>query len=158
MAATAPEASTSSPQNAESVPPLSKNARKKLLKAERFAASKAERRARDKEKKKERAEKRRAGDPDALEDAEERRAKRRKVEVTKHAPKIPFKARIVVDLAFDDKMTEKVKLCAPVRVAFVLLSLTCITGSCVAVLTTRVHLQFEPQVPHTFPQSGLHLA
>jgi tRNA (guanine9-N1)-methyltransferase len=91
-------------------PPLSKNARKRLLKAERYAASKAERRARDKEKKRERAEKRRAGDADALEDAERRRAKRHKTEdAAKLGPKCIFQARVVIDLAFDDLMSEKVR-------------------------------------------------
>ena len=94
---------------ADTQPPLSKNARKRLLKAERFAASKADRRARDKEKKRDRAQKRRAGDPYALEDAEKRRAKRRKVEDMKVGPKSVFQARIIVDLAFDDLMTEKVR-------------------------------------------------
>lgn len=89
--------------------PLSKNARKRLLKAERYAASKAERRARDKEKKRERAAKRRAATPDALGDAERRAAKRRKMEdAAKLGPKSVFQARVVIDLAFDDLMSEKV--------------------------------------------------
>lgn len=107
--------SPSAPQ-ADVQPTLSKNARKRLLKAERFAGSKAERRARDKEKKRERAEKRRAGDPAALEDAEQRRVKRRKVENAKLGPKTVFQARIVVDLAFDDLMTEKVTLATPAAI------------------------------------------
>lgn len=88
--------------------PLSKNARKRLLKAERYAASKAERRARDKEKKRERAAKRRAATPDALGDAERRAAKRRKMDAVKLGPKNVFQARVVIDLAFDDLMSEKV--------------------------------------------------
>ena len=93
----------------DSQPPLSKNAQKRLLKAEKFAAAKAERRARDQEKKRERAEKRRAGESEALENADERRTKRRKVQDTKVGPKRVFQARVVVDLAFDDLMTEKVR-------------------------------------------------
>ncbi|KAF8530904.1 guanine-1-methyltransferase-domain-containing protein [Gautieria morchelliformis] len=90
-------------------PPLSKNARKRLLKAERFAASKADRRARDKEKKRARAEKRRA-DPDALEHAEQARKRRR----LDDGPKAVFHARVVVDLAFDALMSDKevVSLCS----------------------------------------------
>ncbi|KAF8592761.1 hypothetical protein K439DRAFT_1643757 [Ramaria rubella] len=114
----APElAATSPPQPSTSVveghpEPLSKNARKKLLKAERYAAFKVERRAREKEMRHERAAKRREerADPDA--DPAERPAKRRKVAGL--GRKVIFRARVVVDLAFDDLMTEKevVSLCS----------------------------------------------
>lgn len=79
---------------------LSKNARKKLLKAERYASMKAERRARDKEKRRLQAEKRKA-DPEAV---QPERSKKRKVQ----GPRKVFKARIIIDLGFDDLMSEKV--------------------------------------------------
>ncbi|KIJ22746.1 hypothetical protein M422DRAFT_134047, partial [Sphaerobolus stellatus SS14] len=87
-------------------PPLSKNAQKRILKQERFAAQKAERRAREKAKRKERAVEKRQ-----REDSEEPPAnKRRKVD----GPKRPFNARVVIDLGFDDLMNEKevVSLCS----------------------------------------------
>jgi tRNA (guanine9-N1)-methyltransferase len=105
------DASPSPPPAPDSLSPapLSKNARKRLLKAERVAASKADRRARDKQKKRARAEKRRAGDPDALADAEQTRRKRRKLDDPKAGPRAVFHARVVVDLAFDALMSEKVR-------------------------------------------------
>ncbi|GJJ07214.1 hypothetical protein Clacol_001414 [Clathrus columnatus] len=80
---------------------LSKSARKKLLKAERYALLKAERRARDKQKKHLRAEKRKA-DPDSQSQVTE--TKKRKVQ----GPRKVFKARIIIDLGFDELMSEKV--------------------------------------------------
>lgn len=82
--------------------PLSKSARKKAAKADKYAALKLERRAREKEARKEkqriRAEKRAAGE-EADADEEQRR-QRKKV-------KIEFGGRVVIDLGFDDKMTDK---------------------------------------------------
>ncbi|PPQ66729.1 hypothetical protein CVT26_009530 [Gymnopilus dilepis] len=82
--------------------PMSKNALKKAAKAERLAAVKQERRAREKqakkEKKRQRAEKRAAGE---LEDEEEERRKRAK------RPRLEFGGTVLVDLGFDDMMSEK---------------------------------------------------
>ncbi|KAF8625590.1 hypothetical protein AX15_005290 [Amanita polypyramis BW_CC] len=79
----------------------SKNALKKAAKAERYAAYKLERRAREKEAKKQkkrvRAEKRAAGEPD---DEEESHQKKK--------IKLEFGGRVVIDLGFDDMMTDKV--------------------------------------------------
>ena len=92
-------------------PAPSKSALKKAAKAERLAAQKLERRAREKEAKKEkrrtRAAKRAAGELDSADEAAEeaeRRAKRARMS----RPMKFFNARVVVDLAFDEKMTDKV--------------------------------------------------
>lgn len=94
-------APASAPQAPQSQP-LSKNAQKKLAKAARIAEQKKERRAYEKEKKKEKkrelAAKRAAGELDG----EELPRKKARVE----GPRTPFQARIVVDLGFDDLMTE----------------------------------------------------
>ncbi|KAG8980145.1 tRNA (guanine(9)-N(1))-methyltransferase [Tulasnella sp. JGI-2019a] len=94
---TAPDGETSS------VPALSKNAQKRILKEARRAEQKIERKAKDKfikkEKQRMKAEKRAAGE--ALDEGEERAQKRALVQ------KQPFNARIVIDLGFDDKMFEK---------------------------------------------------
>ncbi|KAA1466741.1 hypothetical protein DENSPDRAFT_831623 [Dentipellis sp. KUC8613] len=82
---------------------LSKNAQKKARKAALFAERKLERRAREKEARKEkkrlRAERIAAGE----EVPDERPKKRTKL----NGPKTPFNARVVTDLGFDDKMSEK---------------------------------------------------
>lgn len=85
--------------------PLSKKAQKKQAKAAYFAEKKKERRANEKEKRKEKkrklAEQKASGE---IEDAEYARlTKKVKVE---HKP--PFQARVVVDLGFDDLMSENV--------------------------------------------------
>ncbi|KAI1795072.1 guanine-1-methyltransferase-domain-containing protein [Ganoderma leucocontextum] len=88
--------------------PLSKKAQKKLAKSAYLAERKKERRAVEKERKKEKrrefAQKRDAGELDA--DELERERKRRKTEQGASGPRVPFGARIVVDLGFDAKMTE----------------------------------------------------
>ncbi|KAI0065954.1 hypothetical protein BV25DRAFT_1879991 [Artomyces pyxidatus] len=85
-------------------PALSKNARKKARKAALFAERKLERRAREKEMKKEkkrqRAERIAAGEQV---EEDERARKRAKM----GGPKTPFAARVVLDLGFDEKMSEK---------------------------------------------------
>ncbi|KAI0326714.1 hypothetical protein GY45DRAFT_1328584 [Cubamyces sp. BRFM 1775] len=89
--------------------PLSKKAQKKLAKAAYIAERKKERRAAEKERRKEKkrllAEKRAAGELDPEEEAElrERERKRQKLE---KGPRTPFNARVVVDLGFDEMMTE----------------------------------------------------
>ena len=82
--------------------PLSKKAQKRAAKAARLQEQKAERRAREKEaKKRKRRERAEAGDVDPR--------KRRKMNIQ---DQIPFAAQVVIDLGFDDMMTEKVR--APV--------------------------------------------
>ncbi|CAE6435930.1 hypothetical protein ACGC1H_000841 [Rhizoctonia solani] len=85
---------------------LSKSAQKRQAKAERFAQLKLERRAREKEqkaaKRKEREERIAAGEDPGPSDA-----KKRKVSREGGGPVRPFNARIVIDLGFDEKMTEK---------------------------------------------------
>ncbi|KAH9927300.1 guanine-1-methyltransferase-domain-containing protein [Fomitopsis serialis] len=89
----------------EPAQPLSKNAQKRLAKAAHLAEQKKERRAAEKERRKEKkrilAEKRAAGELDEDEDARARKKRRMGA-----GPKRPFKARVVVDLGFDDKMTD----------------------------------------------------
>lgn len=91
------------PQEVDDPPKLSKNALKKAAKAERFAAYKLERRAKEKEARKEKkriyAEKRAAGELE--DDDEHERAQKKKI-------KLDFGGRVVIDLGFDDKMTDKV--------------------------------------------------
>ena len=86
-------------QAADTAPKPSKSALKKAAKAERYAAYRLERRAKEKEARKEkrriRAEKRAA----AEEDDDEHQKKKIKLE---------FGGRVVIDLGFDDKMTDKV--------------------------------------------------
>ncbi|CUA70259.1 tRNA (guanine(9)-N1)-methyltransferase [Rhizoctonia solani] len=90
----------------EATPTLSKSAQKRLAKAERFAQLKLERRAREKEqkvaKRKEREERIAAGEDPGPSDAKKRRVSREG-----EGPVRPFNARIVIDLGFDEKMTEK---------------------------------------------------
>lgn len=85
--------------------PLSKNAQKKLAKAARFAEQKKERRAYEKEKKKEKkrmlAAKRDAGELGADDEGPRKKART-------DGPRVPFEARVVVDLGFDDMMSENV--------------------------------------------------
>ena len=94
--------------------PLSKKAQKKLAKAAYIAERKKERRAAEKERKKEKrreyAQKRDAGelDPDELE--RERERKRQKTEGGSGGRRATFGARVVVDLGFDAKMSENVRV------------------------------------------------
>ncbi|KAK7049742.1 tRNA (guanine(9)-N(1))-methyltransferase [Paramarasmius palmivorus] len=85
-------------------PKLSKKAMKKAAKQQRYQEMKLERRAREKEIKKEKKkilhQKRAAGELDEEEIAKlDRRKKKRKLE--------PFGGKVIVDLGFDEKMTEK---------------------------------------------------
>ncbi|KAG9128191.1 tRNA (guanine(9)-N(1))-methyltransferase [Ceratobasidium sp. 392] len=90
----------------EPAPALSKSAQKRQAKAERFAQLKQERRAREKEekalKRKEREERAAAGEDVGPSDSKKRRVTREG-----EGPVLPFNARIVVDLGFDEKMTDK---------------------------------------------------
>ncbi|KAL0580520.1 tRNA (guanine(9)-N(1))-methyltransferase [Marasmius crinis-equi] len=88
-----------------SEPKMSKSAMKKAARRQAIQEQKKERRAREKEMRKEKKrvlhQKRLAGELDEDEKAllEQRAKKRRKLE--------PFGGKVVVDLGFDDKMTEK---------------------------------------------------
>lgn len=85
------------------VEPLSKKAQKKAAKAARYAEQKAERRAREKEKRKL---KRAAAQPEPHDgDGAVPQPKRVKLSPSSQTK---FGARLVIDLGFDDKMTEKV--------------------------------------------------
>lgn len=95
-------------------PALSKNAQKRLLKAQKKEEFKAERRTREKvlkkAKKAERREKRARGELDDDEEETARQGKRQKV--SHDEPKKKFGARLVIDLGFDDSMTDRVSLYA----------------------------------------------
>ncbi len=90
--------------------PLSKKGQKKQARAARYQEAKLDRRAKEKERKKEKkrlareetARKREAGEPVSEDEQPRKRAKTMIAE--------PFGARIVVDLGFDDMMTDKVCL------------------------------------------------
>lgn len=85
------------------VEPVSKKAQKKAAKAARYAEQKAERRAREKKRKKL---KRAAAQPEPRdEDRAVPQSKRVKLDP---GSRIVSGARLVIDLGFDDKMTEKV--------------------------------------------------
>jgi len=85
---------------------LSKKAQKRALKMARLEERKLERRAKEKaakkEKKRRRAERIAAGEQLSEDERTEKRAK------VNHA-KEPFAARVVLDLGFDDKMSDKVR-------------------------------------------------
>ncbi|KAI0722475.1 guanine-1-methyltransferase-domain-containing protein [Earliella scabrosa] len=101
------EAPAEAPDSTPDGQPLSKKAQKKLAKAAYIAERKKERRAAEKERKKEKkrvlAEKRAAGE---LDEDEETAGRDRKRQKTEQGPRTPFGARVVVDLGFDEKMTE----------------------------------------------------
>lgn len=95
------------PTSEPALQPLSKKAQKRAAKAAYLAEQKKERRVAEKEKKKEKkrilAQKRAAGQLD-----EEEEARLKKKRRTGDGPKRLFKAKVVVDLGFDDKMAENV--------------------------------------------------
>lgn len=140
--------------------PLSKNAQKKLARAARLAEQKKERRAYEKEKKKEKkrqlAEKRAAGE---LGDGAEEGGPRKKAK-TDVGPRVPFKARIVVDLGFDDLMSENVRF--NIRSLYTL-ELLCVVnangtiGNQVVDVSARVYLQREPQSYTAFRICSFHI-
>ena len=93
-----------------STPTLSKSAQKRARKAAYFEERKLERRAREKEAKKEKKRKlvERVAAGETLPDEDGMRKK------AKSGPKIPFAARVVVDLGFADKMSDKARPSVPV--------------------------------------------
>ena len=108
-----------SPENKSETVVLSKKAQKRALKMTRREERKMEHRAKEKaakkEKKRKRAERLAAGE----QLSEDERQKRAKTNRTKE----PFAARVVLDLGFDDKMSDKVRgylLCCFTHVATVL--------------------------------------
>lgn len=112
----------------------SKSSLKKAARREKIAATKLERRAKEKlakkEKKRIKAEKRAAGE---LDSDDEPKPKKRRV-----GP--PFGGRVVVDLGFDEKMSEKVR----VDILLLFLTLNLAVGSAVSLLPAWVHVQREP--------------
>jgi len=94
-----------SPENTSETVMLSKNAQKRALKMARQQERKMEHRAKEKaakkEKKRKRAERLAAGEQ-LSEDERQKRAKANRA-------KEPFAARVVLDLGFDDKMSDKVR-------------------------------------------------
>jgi len=115
------------------VEPLSKKAQKKAAKAARYAEQKVERRAREKERKKL---KRAVAQPEP-QDEDGPKSKRAKLDPSSQTK---FGARLVIDLGFDDKMTEKVRIWSafPPCPSFFSSSYT---GSNILILTTRIHIQ-----------------
>jgi tRNA (guanine9-N1)-methyltransferase len=98
--------------NVEAALPLSKKAQKKAAKAARFASQKLERRAREKEAKKEKKRLKRAAqeqDQDGEGEGEDAITRKRAKVLKSTGPTTKFGARLVVDLGFDDKMTDKVR-------------------------------------------------
>lgn len=101
------------PDDIEGKPALSKSQQKKLARKAKLEADKPARRAREKAARKEnRAAKRKlveeeGADPIALGLHKKQR--------TLNGKPTPFDANIVIDLSFDDKMTEKVHLSIPFR-------------------------------------------
>lgn len=90
------------------VEPLSRKAQKKAAKAARYAEQKAGRRTREKERRKL---KRAAAQPEPYdEDGAVPQSKRVKLDPRSRTT---FDARLVIDLGFDDKMTDKV--CAQLK-------------------------------------------
>lgn len=130
-AASEPEAASNSAPDAPS-----KSSLKKAAKAERIAAKKLERRAREKEAKKEKkrikAEKRAAGQvDDEDQDKEKSRHKRRRL-----GPHERFGGRVVVDLGFDEMMSEKVIL----LLSGLVYTKSCIEGNKIALLAASLHV------------------
>lgn len=109
-----PDVETLETESTDEHTPLSKNAQKKAVKLARFAALKPERRAREREMRKEKKKLKRTAEAEADADNGDGEGeasgsrKRVKVEHTR-GPRTKFKARVVVDLGFDEMMSEKVR-------------------------------------------------
>ena len=149
-----PSAPAPTPEDQPAPQPLSKNAQKRLAKTAYLAEKKKERRLAEKERKKEKkralAEQRAAGEAEGDEEAERERARKRQ-KTAPQGPRTPFAARVVVDLGFDDMMTENVGppcVCARVQVWEADYGggrARTHAGGQVAHVATRVHVQREPQ-------------
>ena len=96
-----------SPENTSETVVLSKNAQKRALKMARLEERKMERRAKEKAAKKEKKRKRTERLAAGEQLSEDEMQKRAKVNRAKE----PFAARVVLDLGFDDKMSDKVRGC-----------------------------------------------
>jgi hypothetical protein len=142
------------PNNPSASPaPLSKNARKKAIKAERYAAAKLERRARVKERKKEKKRQKAIERDELGEDNEvdqegaDRGRKRARTDSEKGEGKrrgatrvVHFGGTVVVDLGFDELMEEKVVLLdfllvVPLTRQFI--------GNCIIDFATCLYLQHK---------------
>lgn len=121
-------------------PSLSKNALKRARKAAFLQGKKLERRAREKEARKERKRKRaeRVAAGEEISDDE----RLQKIARSADGPKKPFSARVVVDLGFDDKMSEKVRSYNLVLHCDVLYGE--VIGNKLARLSARIHIQCQP--------------
>ena len=149
-------ASTPAPTTTETAPqqPLSKNAQKRIARAARIAEQKKERRAYEKEKKKEKkrelAAKRAAGELD-----EEQEGPRKKARL--EGPRTPFGARIVVDLGFDDMMTENVSVLAQWRSRRDTDCMLFLIGSQIFDKPTCIHIQRKQESIQPVLLSVIHL-
>jgi len=124
--------------------PLSKSALKKVAKAERYAAYKIERRTREKEAKKEKkrqkAAKRAAGE--LGEDEEEENKRRTKKPRVGRGNK--FRGKVVVDLGFDDMMTEKVCTSGDfIQLNYFFILIHRVSGSDITMFPTGIHIQCQ---------------
>lgn len=126
---------TSSENTSETVA-LSKKAQKRALKMARMEERKLERRAKEKaakkEKKRKRAERIASGEQLSEDEMTQKRAKMNQT-------KEPFAARVVFDLGFDDKMSDKVR---GLYVFHSVLTIVLVTsGNNIVMFSTRLRLQ-----------------
>ena len=98
-----PEASTSAAVDTSAAEPLSKKAQKRLAKQEKYAEFKVERRQRERAAKK----RKRAERKEAIENGQDVQPLQKKRKPAQDEIK-PWEGTCVLELAFDDKMTDKV--------------------------------------------------
>jgi tRNA (guanine9-N1)-methyltransferase len=121
--------------------PLSKNAQKKARKAAFHAERKLERRAREKEAKKEKKRKRAERIAAGEEVSDDGGGTRKRTKATNAESNItPFDARVVIDLGFDDKMSEKVRTTLMYWYYHVFYDILEIIGNKLACLPACIHL------------------
>lgn len=153
-------------------PPLSKNAQKKLAKAAILAEKRKEKRAYQKEKKKEAKRLKTAskqsegedageGEEGAGEEADVHKRKRARLEEgvsnkRRRGGRKPFKARVVIDLGFDDLMSENVSC-----VVYCSLSprprTSLYSGNQIFDISTRIHLFCQSKNLLSFRIRVIHL-
>jgi hypothetical protein len=138
---------------------MSKSAMKKAAKAQFFAEGKAERRAKEKERRKANkrtlAEKRAAGELDEDEEAHLARQRKRR-RLAKETDRDTFPGRIIVDLGFDDKMSDKVRRMPSRNRSRSLTSSR--SGSCIPYVADWLRLRCESTCSKTFCKRPLHWA